>query len=102
MKGQLTLLDWMPEAVPEPEVGDLITQHGAVIPHIMRPGYIGRKIAYDYSTENHECFKVGVLEKYFECFGVMRSVIFTGKRQRTLLDHRPGKEIFEVKPRRFI
>lgn len=100
MNGQMTVFDWMPEAVPEPEAGEYVTEHGANIPHIMIPSYIGKKVVYDCSTFSHPCFQVGILEKYFkrqDC-DVMRSVIFTGKKQRILYDHWPGREIFEPLP----
>lgn len=120
-EGQLSLYDvfpdfdrpiqYVPQAVQEPEVGEWVTTHGAVICHIMRPGYIGRRVVIDKSTIGHEWYQVGVLEKivpseYYrqdlngkyvrvECD---RSVVYTGSKQRQLIDHRPGVEIFECLP----
>ena len=98
MYEQMTIFDWMPTLEQEPEVGEYVEKHGAVICHIMRKGYIGQKVVYDCSTVSHRWFRVGVLEKYFECRGVMRSVIYVGKPQRILLDHYPGREIYECLP----
>ena len=78
--------------------GDYVEDHGMVICHIMRPSYVGKQVAYDCSTAGHPWFRVGTLEKYFECHGVMRSVIYVGKEQRILLDHYPGREIYELEP----
>ncbi len=100
MTGQMTIFDWMSSAQPEPDVGTYVTEHGANIPHIMRPSYIGRKVVYDCSTFSHRCYQVGILEKYIrrqDC-DVMRSIIYTGKKQRILFDHWPGREIFECLP----
>lgn len=99
MRGQMSIYDWMPDAQPEPDVGTYVTEHGAIIPHCMRPSYIGRRVVYDCSTNSHACYQVGVLEKYFEREnGIMMSVIYTGKKQRTLYDHWPSREIFECLP----
>lgn len=95
MIGQMTIFDWMPTAKAEPDVGEYVAETGAVICHIMRKGYIGQKILYDCSTESHVWYRCGILEDYFECRGVMRSVIYTGQKQRILFDHCPGREIFE-------
>ena len=95
MYEQLTLLDWMPTAQPEPEVGAFVEECGAVIPHIMRPNYIGKKVLYDCSTESHTVFKCGILEDYVPYEGKMRSIIYTGKKQRALVTHYPGIEIYE-------
>ena len=100
MTGQMTLFDWMPTAQTEPDVGEYVTEHGANIPHIMRSGYIGKKVVYDCSTYSHPWYRVGVLEKYIkrqDC-DVMRSIIYTGQKQRILYDHWPGQEIFECLP----
>ena len=98
MTGQLSIFDYMPTLLPEPAVGEYVESHGAVICHIMRSGYIGNKVVYDCSTQSHKWFRVGILEKYFENDGVMRSVINVGERQRILFDHYPGREIFECLP----
>ena len=79
----------------EPDIGEYVEDHGAVIPHIMRPAYIGRKVIYDGSTVSHVWFRCGVLERYFFCEGKWRSVIRVGPRHTILLDHRPGVNIFE-------
>ena len=98
MQGQMTIFDWMPTVQEEPEVGAYVTKHGAVICHIMRSNYIGSKVVYDCSTKSHKWYRVGILEKYFEREGVMRSVIYNGSKQRILYDHYPGREIFECLP----
>lgn len=98
MNGQLTIFDWMPTLMDEPEVGAFVGETGAIICHIMRKSYIGLKVLYDCSTQNHTWYRCGVLEKYFECRGVMRSVINVGTKQRILLDHYPGREIYECLP----
>lgn len=108
---QLTIFDWMPEAQPEPEVGEYIKEHGANIPHIMRPGYIGQKVCFDCSTQSREMYRVGILEAvnpsyywHLDEYGEYRKdtcdrvVIFTGKKQRSLLSLMPGREIFECLP----
>ena len=93
MIGQMTIFDFL-----EPAVGEYVTSHGANICHIMRPAYIGQKVVYDCSTKAHTWFKVGILEKYIPYENTFRSIIFTGKKQRTLLTHRPGIEIYECLP----
>lgn len=110
MKGQLTIFDIMAaedaketapdSARPEPETGAWVYDHGPVIPHIMRPGFIGRKVVYTCGTQSKpNLCRVGILERYFynehaECW---RSVIDYGaKGHRTLIDHRNGREIYEV------
>lgn len=98
MLGQMSIFDYMPTLQKEPEVGEFVEHHGANICHIMRPNYIGQKVVYDCSTYSHKWFRVGILEKYFECRGVMRSIIYVGEKQRILLDHYPGREIFECLP----
>lgn len=92
MKCQLTIFDIMaaedaketaPESErPEPETGAWIYDHGAVIPHIMRPGFIGRKVAYTCGTQSQpNLFRVGILEKYFynehaKCWRSMPDAMF--------------------------
>jgi len=96
---QLTIFNCFPQALPEPQVGEYVTEFGANICHIMRPAYIGKKVIYDCSTANHAWYRCGILEKYFmRENGVMRSVIYTGERQRILYDHYPGREIWECLP----
>lgn len=79
----------------EPDIGEWVEDHGAVIPHIMRMAYIGKKVIVDKSTVSHRWLRCGVLERYFLCDGKWRSVIYDGERQRILLDHYPGVEIYE-------
>lgn len=98
MNDQLSIFDWMPTAQDEPEVGAYVTEHGQAICHIMRNSYIGEKVVYDCSTKSHKWYRVGILEKYFEREGVMRSVIYNGSKQRILYDHYKGREIFECLP----
>lgn len=106
MYEQLSIFDWMPTAQKEPEVGEWVTEHGAVIPHIMRKGYIGKKVVMDKSTQSMKIYKVGILEnvvtdfywhndKKVECD---RSIVFDGGRQRNHILHMPGQEIFECLP----
>ena len=93
---QLTIFDICPEAIPEPEVGAWVTEHGPVIPHIMRKAYIGKKVLFDQSTVSMELYKVGILEDYFPYEKTFRSIVYTGKPQRSLIDHYNGSEIFEL------
>ena len=106
---QLSLFEVAPEIFPqrktftptaEHKPGDYLEDfgetNGAVICHIMRPSYIGKLVCYDCSTQSHKWTRVGILEKYFECRGVMRSVINVGSKDRILFDHYPGREIYEV------
>ena len=95
---QLTIFDYMPELLSEPEIGEYVNRHGAVICHIMRPGYIGRKVIYDCSTSSHTWYRCGILEKYIPHEGRMRSIINVGTKQRILLDHYSGINIYECLP----
>lgn len=95
---QLSIFDIMPETQQEPEVGAIVEETGAIICHIMRPGYIGQKVLYDCSTQSRRMFKCGILEKYIPYEGRYRSIIYTGTKQRTLLTHFPGREIYEPLP----
>lgn len=96
---QLSIFDLIPKPKrpqrTEPEVGAYVEDHGAVICRIMREGYVGRKVIYDCSTVSRKWLRCGKLERYFFCHGVWRSVIDVGERQRILLDHYPGREIYE-------
>lgn len=97
---QLSLFDWRPDLKREPEAGEYVETHGAVIPHIMMPGHIGRKVVYDCSTASHRWLRVGVLEDYTRTpWGSWRAIINVGKKDRILRDHRPGLELFELEPR---
>ena len=60
---QLSLFD-MPELRQEPDVGEYVKECGAVICHIMRRGYIGRKVLIDVSTRSNTWFQCGILEDY--------------------------------------
>ena len=104
MARQMTLFDWMEQsasvaqAMPEPEVGEYTEKAFAVIPHIMRPSYIGRKVLIDVSTQSREIYQCGILERYIPYEGTYRSIVYTGDRQRSLITHRPGIEIRECLP----
>ena len=103
MYEQLTIFDWMPTLRKEPEVGAWVTEHGQVIPHIMRRSYIGQKVVMDKSTQSMEAYKVGILEKVLtdfywhgdEMVECDRSIVFDGGKQRNNILHMPGVEIFE-------
>lgn len=97
IRRQLSLFD-MPELRREPEVGEYVKECGAVICHIMRRSYIGKKVLIDVSTKSMTMFQCGILEDYIPYEGRMRSIIFTGKKQRSLVTHYPGIEIFEPMP----
>ena len=90
----------MPSALPQYKVGEYVTRTGAAIPHIMRPGYLGKKVLIDVSTKSREEYRVGILEEYIflPMDGVYRSIVYTGEKQRTMISHRPGKEIYECYP----
>lgn len=110
LEGQIGLFEWMPQALPaykppvdysklvEPAVGEWVESTGAVICHAMRPSYIGRKVLVDMSTESHKWYKVGLLENYIPYNGTFRSIVYTGTKQRSLVTHYPGVEIYEVLP----
>lgn len=98
MNGQLTLFDFMPTMMVEPEVGAYVDQPGAVICHIMRRGYIGQKVLVDKCTQSMDCYQVGILEDVIEHDGRDRSIVYTGTKQRCLITHYPGVEIHEVLP----
>lgn len=85
MKGQISIFDWMPSSAPEPNIGDYVKRPGAIICHIMRAGYIGRKILVDVSTEHNELYQCGILENYIPYESFMRSIVYVGDRQRKLL-----------------
>lgn len=105
MYKQLNIFDLAPEIEPEPQVGEWVYKHGPVIPHIMRRSYIGKKVLMDKSTQSMECYKVGILERvvegsYYNREGKEvkcdRSFIFDGGKQRNIITHMPGSEIFEI------
>lgn len=95
---QLNLFDVCEQLKTEPEVGEYVKEPGAVICHIMRRGYIGKKVLIDVSTTGMTMFQCGILEDYIPYEGRMRSIVFTGKKQRSLITHYPGIEIFEPMP----
>lgn len=104
MYEQLSIFDLVPaEAV---KMGDWVTEHGPVIPHIMRPSFIGRLVVLDKSTVSHEWFEVGRLVDYIECRGHMRSVVQIGKNHMNYIDHyeQPSiyhGEIYELSPKQW-
>lgn len=104
MYEQMHLFDFIDKA-KEPEPGEWVDGHGPVIPHIMRRGFIGKKIVMDYSTQSHKWYKVGILEKvltdkYWSSDGKWvecdRSIVYDGQKQRCSILHMPGSEIFEL------
>ena len=95
---QMSLFDFMPTMMVEPEVGEYVKECGAVIPRIMRKGYIGKKVLVDKSTESLTIFQVGILEDVIPYEGRERSIVYTGSRQRSLITHYPGREIRECLP----
>ena len=94
---QLSLFD-LPGVRREPDVGEYVRECGAVICHIMRSGYIGRKVLIDVSTRSVAMFQCGILEDYIPYEGRYRSIVYTGKKQRSLITHYPGVEIRECLP----
>lgn len=98
---QMTIFDFI-----EPDVGEFVKTHGANICHIMRKGYVGKKVVIDLSTQSHEWYQVGILEKivpscYYrndERVECDRAIVFTGARQRQLITLMPGVEIYECLP----
>lgn len=107
MNGQMTLFEFMPSMMAEPEVGEYVDSCGAVIPHIMRRSYIGKKVLVDVSTRSRERYQVGILEKIIpdhywkgdERVECERSIVYTGKKQRSLVSHYPwATELREVLP----
>lgn len=106
MYEQLSIFDWMPTLRQEPDVGEWVTEHGQVIPHIMRRSYIGKKVVMDKSTQSKKAYKVGILEKVLtdfywhgdEMVECDRSIVFDGGKQRNHILHMPGREIYECLP----
>lgn len=103
IKGQMSLFDFL-----EPEVGECVTKHGAVICHIMREGMIGKKVVWSCGTQSMpDLCKVGILEKvlpdkYYRYYNgeyverpCDRAILYTGKKQRSSLLLMPGTEIYE-------
>lgn len=111
MTGQMTIFDWMPTMQAEPEVGEWVDEHGAVICHVMLESYIGKKVVMDKSTSSHQWFKVGILEKIipdfyykmseageYEQVPCDRLIVYDGTRQRNHIKLMPGTEVFECLP----
>lgn len=102
MDRQMTIWDLMKptrtDTREEPAVGDWVETCGPVIDHIMIPGYIGRKVLFDTSTESMTLYKCGILEDYIPFDGHMRAIIYTGKHQRSLITLYPGRDIYETLP----
>ena len=98
MSEQMSLFDFMPTLQVEGKVGEYVTECGAVIPHIMRKAYIGHKVLVDVSTQSMNWFQIGILEDVITYEGRDRSIVYTGKKQRSLITHYPGVEIREVLP----
>jgi len=108
MRGQLSIFDWMPETQVEPDAGEWVTEHGAIICAVMRRSYIGKKVVMDKSTSSMTGYQVGILEavvesKYYDARNERwvkcdRSIVNDGSRNRNYVDHRPGIEIYECLP----
>lgn len=106
MRGQLSIFDIDPRCGPEPAPGEWVKTHGPVICHIMRRGYIGRKVVIDQSEWGHVNFLVGILERVeTSCYyrGDQKiecdmSVVNVGSEKRFNVIHWPGNEIFELYP----
>lgn len=95
MNDQINLFEFFPD---ELQPGDIITRKGAPIDHISRRSYIGKMVCFDCSTESRKMYRVGILEKYIPHDGTHRSIVYTGERQRSLITHYPGREIYEIEP----
>lgn len=96
---QPSIYDLFDELKQEPDIGEYTHECGAVICHIMRPGYIGKKVLVDVSTQSlRNLFRCGILEDYIPYEGRMRSIVNVGDRQRLLITHYPGVEIHECLP----
>ena len=98
MMQQISLFDFPENERFKP--GMYVESYGPAIPHIMRPGFIGKCVVYDCSTVSHKWFIVGRLEKYVwnddnKCW---RSIIYIGQKQRSLIDHMWGREIYKPEP----
>ena len=95
---QMSIFDWLPTLSPEPQAGDLVEDHGAEIPPEQIESFVGKKIVMDRSTESHEWFRVGVLEKILPGIyyhnGVetdtIRLIIYDGGKQRNYMTYIPG------------
>ena len=94
MKGQISFWDLLENIEP----GDRVKTHGAVIPHIMRSAFIGKTVVVDKSTQSMDIFVAGILEGYIPYGNTYRSIVYIGEKQRQLITHMPGVEIFELQP----
>ena len=113
MYKQLTIFDLCPASQPEPDVGEWLEHPGPVIPRIMLPGYIGKKILTDMSTQSHKWYKVGILEEIRQGFCYQYNacvngeykkmpcellIVFDGKKQRGMLNLTMGEVVYECLP----
>ena len=103
MNEQISIWDYIPETELKP--GDHVEEHGPVIPHIMRPSFIGRLVVVDKSTVSTKWYVVGRLEKYIEYEKHYRSIVRIGKNTLNYIDHYKRlpsiyhSEIYEVSPK---
>lgn len=95
MIGQMSIFDYIPATI---QPGEYVERWGAVIPHIMRPSFIGKMVVYDCSTQSHRWMRAGLLEDYIKYESWTRSIIYVGTKQRILYTHFPGREIYECLP----
>lgn len=101
MAKQMTIYDFAPDFRREPEIGETIEEHGAVICHIMRKAAVGRKVCYPLELYGHR-MRVGLLERYYKGEdGWWHSVILEAAGKETVLTHKPGVEIFYLFPFNF-
>ena len=106
MERQMTIFDYMPTIQQEPEIGEWVETHGAVICGCMRRSYIGEKVVMDKSTSSHEWYKVGILEDvktgyYYRGDQKVEcdiAIVYDGSRQRNIYQIFPGHEIYECLP----
>ena len=99
MLKQYSIFDLFDQLKTEPDIGEYTHECGQVICHIMRRGYIGKKVLVDVSTQSlRNLFRCGILEDYIPYEGRMRSIVNVGDRQRLLITHYPGVEIHECLP----
>lgn len=94
MKDQISFWDLAENVEP----GDRVKTHGAVICHIMRSAFIGKTVVVDKSTQSMDVFVAGILEDYIPYGNTYRSIVYIGEKQRQLITHMPGVEIYELQP----
>lgn len=106
---QISIFDWMPSLIPEPNPGDWVEDHGELICRGQIESFLGKKIVMDCSTQSHEWYKVGIVEKILPAIyyhnGVetetVRVIVDDGKRTRCYITYIPGEErIYELAERR--